>query len=125
MTASEMDASDTKTRQMIEDARAMVRESWANYSDLIKTVEVGYKCGLAPELSANIAIQNIQITMVNEWVRAGLGFFNDKTMSSEEFVQRGVQAGKDAAADGACTRMTPAERGRLRSLIGTFEAWRP
>jgi hypothetical protein len=46
-------------------------------------------------------------------------------MSIKEFTQRGVQAGEDAAADGICTRMTPAERGRLRSLVGTFETWRP
>jgi hypothetical protein len=98
----------------------MVRESWASDSNLIKTVEISYKCGLADQLSANLAIRNIQSAMVEEAIRAGLA--DDQTMRTDinDLSQRGIDAGFAAAEEGACSRMTPAERGRLHALVGSL-----
>ena len=104
-----------KREQQIEDARAMVRESWATYGNVIEAIETGYKCGVVDQLSANAALQNVEVAMRNALIHAGL--IDDSTMSIQEFATGSVQAGKSAAEGGACTRMTPASRGRLRSMV--------
>jgi hypothetical protein len=98
----------------------MVRESWASKINLIKTVELSYKCGLADQRSAGVAIMTVQSGMVEELTQVGL--FSDQTMRTgiKDVTQRGVDAGFAAAEEGACTRMTPAERGRLRALVGSM-----
>ena len=109
------DANQARQRQMIEDAKAMVRESWSNYRNLIEEIEIGYKCDVVDQLSASVAIRKIQVVMQRELNKAGL--IGDSTMSIQDFTINGVQAGKNAAESGACTRMTPASRGRLRAMV--------
>jgi hypothetical protein len=112
-----VDAAQAKQRQLMDDARAMVQESWTQYGRSIETIEVGYKCGVVDQPSASFAIQPIQSAMQGELVRAGL--INDGAMYAglQKITATSIQAGKEAADRGACTVMTPADRGRLRSIV--------
>lgn len=96
----------------------MVRESWVLYGQFIKSVEIGYKCGVLDQLSANFAVHSIQISMQKELANAGL--LGDPTMSIEQITANYVRTGKEAVQDGACTRMTPAMRGRLRATASAL-----
>jgi hypothetical protein len=109
------DRLEKKQNQIIEDARAMVKESWENYRIQIEMIEIGYKCDVIDKFPADATIQKIQSTMRYGLARAGLS--GDPTMSVEDFAKEAIQAGKDAAEQGACTRLTAAERGRLRSMV--------
>jgi hypothetical protein len=110
-----LDENQAKRKQQIEDARAMVRESWDGYGNVIEKIEIGYKCGVVDQLSGNVAVRQVQVAMQNELNRAGL--IGDTTMSIQDITTNSVQAGKKAFEEGACTRMTPASRGRLRSMV--------
>ena len=92
--------------QQINDARAMIKESWANYSNLIEKIETGYKCGVVDQISANVAAQNIQVAMQEEMYQAGL--VNDPTMDVRKVATEAVQAGINAFESGAS---------RVRQLI--------
>ncbi len=96
-------------KQKIEDARAMVRESWAGYGDLIERIETGYKCGVLEQLPSNVAVQRLQGVMESEKDRAGL--IGDTTMSVQDFTATRVRVGK-------CSRLTlsAAMRGFIAGL---------
>ena len=101
--------------QRINDSRAMVKESWGKYRGVIEAIETGYKCDVVDQLSANVAVEKLQVAMQDELNHAGL--IGDPTMSVQDFTTGAVQAGKAAAESGACTKLTPAWRGRLRSIV--------
>ena len=107
--------SQARRNQRTDDARAMVKDSWKKYRGIVEAIETGYKCDVVDQLSANVAIQKIQLAMQDELNHAGL--INDPTMSVQDFTVAAVQSGKAAADGGACTHMTPAWRGRLRSIV--------
>jgi hypothetical protein len=110
-------AAQQSRQQMIDDARAMVQESWEKYGRSIEAIEVGVKCGVIDQMSANFSIQKIQIVMRDELIDAGL--INDGAMMEkiDRITATSIEAGKKAAEGGACASMTLAERGRLRSMV--------
>jgi hypothetical protein len=104
--------------QRMEDARAMFQDNLNRHSNLIKTIEISYKCNLTDEASTQAAMIHAEGAMFDERLQAGL--LDDRTISVRDFTLRGIDAGKHAVEEGACTRMTPAERGRLRALVGSL-----
>lgn len=111
------DRSQLRQRQ-IDDARAMVRESWNSYGQTIESIQIGYKCEVVDNLSANVAVQRIQIMMQNELANAGL--LDDPTMSIKQITEKFVGDGVEAVQHGACSHMTPAMRGRLHSMVAAL-----
>lgn len=101
--------------KLVEEARAMVKGDWEKYRGLIASIETGYKCDVVDQLSASVAITRIQFSMQEEVARAGIS--GDRTLSIKDFTDEAVRAGKAAAERGACTQLTPADRGRLRALV--------
>lgn len=118
----EMERAVTKSEaiksQRTEDARAAVRESWENYRGLVEAIETGFQCEVIDPLHANVSILKIEDAMYEEQIQAGL--IGDPKMSVKSFTAEAVQTGKSAAAHGACARLTPAWRGRLRSMVSNL-----
>lgn len=104
-----------RREQRINDARAMIKESWAKYGGAIEAIEIGYKCEVVDQMPANIAIRKIQLAMQDELIRAGL--IGDPTMNIQNFTSTAVQAGKTAAERGACAKLTSVWRGKLRAMV--------
>ena len=96
----------------------MVRESWEGSAETIRAVIVAYKCDLVDQLSASIAIQHIEVSMRQELFSAGLG--GDPTMLIEPIRRKAVGDGIANAENGACSRLSPADRGRLRAFVGAL-----
>ena len=105
-------------QQAIEDARAMVRESWASDLHLIAQIETGRQCGVVDQLSSGIAIHSVEGNMQDELIHAGL--FGDHTMDIIKVAGNAIRAGRVAFSNGACNQMTPASRGRLRLIVESF-----
>lgn len=114
----EFDAAQAQQNQRIEDARAMVRESWSQSGGLIEGIEVGYKCGVIDEQSAQLAIRSVQVSMDDELNRAGL--IGDRAMNIEQTTLNFINTGKASVQNGACSRLTPAMRGRLRAMVSSL-----
>ena len=106
---------EARQNQIAEDARAMLRESREKYRRLISMIAIGYNCDVIDQLSADAATLKIQTAMLDEQIHAGV-IGDPKMMSVHQFIVDLMQTGKDAAANGACTRLTPAVRGNIRSL---------
>lgn len=91
----------------------MLREDWAKYRDLIIALQVGVKCGAVDAFPADLAARRLAYTMLDEQIRAGL--VNDAATDSQRSVQAWTDQGKTLAdKPGACDRLTPALRARLR-----------
>jgi hypothetical protein len=106
--------------QRVEDARAAVRESWAVSGKTIETMMIGYKCNVIDQLSANMAVQTVQLRMQDELWRAGVVPDASSGGEIEQITANAIASGKSAAENGACARMTPASRGRLRALLAAL-----
>lgn len=102
-------------KREIDDARAMVDEGWEKYRNLIRTIMIGYKCGVLDKDAANLAILSIEGAMQDELIHSG--YAPDLGLNGHVAVQKAIQDGKDALEHDACPHMSPASRGRLRSLI--------
>lgn len=91
----------------------MLREDWAKYRDLTRALQVGVKCGAVEAFPADLATRRLTNTMMDEWIRAGL--VNDPATDPQRVSRRWVDEGKELAdKPGACERLTPALRARLR-----------
>jgi hypothetical protein len=99
----------------VEDNRAMLREGWAEWVSVIQAIEIGYKCGFILGPLANAAQMKIRMIMVNELSKLGLS--GDPTMNPVDYVNRAIVSGEKAATEDACTRITPADRARLRLYV--------
>lgn len=106
--------------QAREDARAAVRESWVISGKTIGSIVVGYKCRVIDQLSANLAVQKIQSRMQDELWHAGVEPDSTSTAEIEKITANSVASGEFSAENGACDWMTPASRGRLRSLVAAL-----
>lgn len=110
---------DQSRQRRIEDARAMVRETWASYEPAIISIVIGSKCGVYGDPSANIAIRKLQIAMQDALISAGL--IGDPTMSIEQVTANYVKEGNKAVQGGACARL---DDSFLRSLHAAGELLR-
>jgi hypothetical protein len=104
----------------MEDARAAVRESWIISGKTMETIIVGYKCSVVDQFSANLAVQRIQSRMQDELWQASVEPDSQSTAEIEKITASSVASGEFSAENGACARMTPASRGRLRSLVAAL-----
>lgn len=104
-----------KSNQRINDARAAVQESWIQYQSIIKSIETGYRCGVIDAIPANISIMKIQEFMEDEKNKYGL--IGDKATSIQKHTEEAIQASKNEVERGACEQLTPAWRGKIRSLV--------
>lgn len=113
VTAALSAAAQPDRGQLAEEARAMLREDWAKYRDLMRALQVGVKCGAVDAFPADLATRRLTNTMMDEWIRAGLA--NDSATDPQRLTRRWVDEGKELAdKPGACERLTPALRARLR-----------
>ena len=101
--------------QRISDARAAVKESWTQYQGIITTIDTGYRCDVINVMSANLAITKIQEFMDDE--KAKYGLIGDVNTSIEAATTDAVHASKAEVENGACKRITPAWRGKIRALV--------
>ena len=108
-------AASIRNQQTI-DSKAMILESWVIYTDAIATVEMGFKCNVIDQISAEFSMVQIQTAMRRIQQEAGL-FISDKELDIRRLTAEAIQRGKTDAENGACGRMTPAMRGRLRSIV--------
>jgi len=104
-----------KRAQEDADARAMVLESWPMYRREIEEIAVGFKCDVVDGLSADVAIRAIEVEMSQSLIDGHV--MDTRGLDIKRFADDAVQSGRDAAAQGACNRLTPADRGRLRSYV--------
>jgi hypothetical protein len=102
-------------KKLTEDTRAMVRQTWATYGQSIKDSEIALKCNLVDQFAASLAIRNVQTSMHDLLVRAGL--FGETELNIDRETERYVQTGQRAVQDGACTSMTPLARDQLRQSV--------
>lgn len=101
------------TNRMRQEARDMVREDWAKYNDLIRALHLGEHCGAVEAFQVELATRRLTNTMLDEWIRAGL--VNDRLTDPQRLTRDWIgQAKDDAGKPGACNRLTPALRARLR-----------
>ncbi len=105
-------------KKLTEDTRAMVRQTWATYGQSIKDSEVALKCNLVDQFAASLAIRNVQTSMHDLLIRAGL--FGETELNIDRETERYVQTGQRAVQDGACTAMTPLARDQLRQSVLTL-----
>lgn len=99
--------------QQAEEARAMLREDWAKYRDLVVALQVGVKCGAVEQFPADLAARRLTNTMLDEQIRAGL--LNDRATDPQRVSRAWIDQGKTLAEKPeACDRLTPALRARLR-----------
>ncbi len=104
-----------KKNQIINDARAAVKESWTQYQVIIKTIETSYRCDVINAVSANLSILKIQEFMEDEKMKYGL--IGDTNLSIKTYTTEAIQASKNEVEHGACEQITPASRGKIRSLV--------
>lgn len=109
---------DQSRKQRLNDARAIIKESWASYGQSIASIEIGRECSVVDTFSANFAIRKIQGLMQDELINAGL--LGDPTMSIKQATANYIQAAKSAGDRDACISMTPADRGRLRATVSSL-----
>jgi hypothetical protein len=102
-------------QKLAEDSRAMVRRTWATYGQSIKDTEIALRCNLVDQFAATLAIRNVQNTMHDLLLRAGL--FGETELNIDRETERFVQTGQRAVQDGACTSMTPLARDQLRQAV--------
>ncbi len=102
-------------KQLTEDTRAMVRQTWVTYGQSIKSTEIALRCNLVSQSIAALAVRNVQATMHDTLTHAGL--FNDTELNVERTAETYLQAGQQAAMQGACTALTPLARDQLRDTV--------
>lgn len=91
----------------------MLREDWAKYRDLVMALQLGVKCGAVEAFPAELATTRVSNLMMDEWARAGL--LNDPATDPQRVTRDWVEQARAAAEKpGACARLTPALRARLR-----------
>ena len=96
----------------------MVREDWEKYRTPIESLEIGFRCELVDKVSGDYALQKLKVSMQGELIRAGL--IGDSAMSIDNFVSNAIEAGKTQAVNGACERMSPADRGHFRAWVAAL-----
>jgi hypothetical protein len=110
-----VEAHQQQMNQRIADARAQVKNQWAGDTTQLEDIELAYKCGVADEISASVAVRRVQVRMRDELNQAGLA--GDPTMDIQGATTPALQAGKRVAEAGGCAELTGAQRGQLRALI--------
>ncbi len=113
-----LQAGPTAEKKLADDTRAMVRQTWATYGEQIKATEVALKCNLVDDVTATLAVRNVQNTMHDLLTRAGL--FNEKELNVDRETEAYLQSGQRVAQGGACTTMTPLARDQLRQSVHTL-----
>ena len=101
-----------------EDARAAILEDWQSVGPSIHRAALALSCGIVDKVTAELAIQNIELAMQNQLGPAGL--IDDQTMSPAKFARRFVDSGQAAARSDGCVQLTPAMRGHLRAEVGAL-----
>ena len=102
----------TSRQQQIDDYRALTLEQWRGYTQLVTTIEIGFKCGVVEETLANVAVMRIAQMMDEQ--KANNGLINDTTLDVNAAIKKAVEDGR-VAAD--CSRFSPADRARLRQTV--------
>ena len=109
---------DRRGQSWREDARAAILEDWQLDGPSIHRAALAFRCGIVDKLTAEMAIQRIEITMQNQLGPAGL--IDDPSLSPAKFGRKFVVSGQAAARSGGCSRLTPAMRGHLRAEVGAW-----
>lgn len=105
----------SQQQQRVDEARAALRERWDLYRGPLRAIELAYACQVVDKLSANAAMQRVEVYMRDDAVHAGLAA---DPMADQHAVVLGIaKAGRAEANAGACDRLTPAQRGRMRILV--------
>ena len=109
-------------QQRINDAKALTLEQWRPELELVRRVEIGFKCGVVDKGAASFAFQAIMMHMDNE--KANNGLINDASLFPLKEVEKAIkQEGNviaDLKADPAfCSKFfaNPADRERLRRRV--------
>ena len=109
---------DRRGQSWREDARAAILEDWQLDGPSIHRAALAFSCGIVDKLTAEMAIQRIEITMQNQLGPAGL--IDDPSLSPAKFGRKFVVSGQAAARSDGCSRLTPAMRGHLRAEVGAW-----
>ncbi|MFQ6334190.1 hypothetical protein [Methylophilus sp. 3sh_L] len=112
------DIDEERREQAVQDAKAMIKESWEQYKQTISLITTGFKCDVVDDISASVAIRKIQFIMQDEKNHSGL--IDDTTLDIEKLTQESIKDGKVAAENGACKKMTASQRVQLRSLVSNL-----
>jgi len=114
----ELAGSQASKNQRIVDARALVKASWSRYITLIENIVIADYCKVVDDLSASAAVQHIGVMMQDVANNAGL--INDTTLGGVGAIEAAKLRGKEAFDKGVCSRLTPLERGQIRSLVASL-----
>lgn len=106
-------AAERQRRQRKEDAKALVLEEWALYGTSIEFLAMGQRCDVVEEPIANVAI--IKLYSAMELQANGPDTYGTG-LDPRAYVNNAKSRGFAAAANGACGRLTPALRARIRNL---------
>lgn len=98
----------------LEEARAALYERWGGERYLIQSITKGYLCGVITAHDARLATQDIEYHMNEELAWAGGKALN---LLPEDSIKQAMLSAIVAVNNGACARMTPGDKGRLRNFI--------
>jgi hypothetical protein len=104
-------AAQRQRGQAVEDARALVLENWKSQDNTIKLLSLAHDCGVIDDISAKVTIQNIQREMDDFERNSGVFDGNPDVFT---YSKNAIQKGAQAAREGACDQLTPADRARIR-----------
>jgi peptidoglycan hydrolase-like protein with peptidoglycan-binding domain len=111
----------TSAQQQIDDARALTLEQWQSHTQLVTTIEIGFKCGVVEQSLANLAVQRIAIMMDEQ--KANNGLINDRALDIGAAISWALEDGRriaDLNSDPQiCSKFfaSPADRARLRQTV--------
>lgn len=114
-----IDRSQAAQMQAEADAMALLQQEWQQKVPIIAEIQMGLSCGFIDQTSGGFALVYLQNVMADEYLHAGTGSTGSADDAGlERVIAAGMQEGKTAANDGACERLTPADRARLRIAVG-------
>lgn len=102
----------------LDDARAAVFEGWRPYARVIWALQMGYSCDVLDQLSVSQAVLRVQVQMRHEQDFSGLASDSAATIELGAFTERALAMARGDAKNGACKKLTPGDRGRMRMLVG-------
>lgn len=107
-------AGGASSTQRVIEARAMLREDWEQYRAFVLALQLGVQCGAVEAPLAKAAVTRLHVAMIDEQANAGL--LNDRVTDPQTVMRDWLDQAQTAAeAPGACARLTPAMRARLRN----------
>ena len=99
--------------KLIEQQTADVLQQWAEMKPVIATLHLAYKCGLADEVEAQVAVRQIQIVMSYQAVAAGLIGSDTLALHLENVTMDAIHVVDKAVSTGICEKLSPADKGRI------------